>query len=407
MTYSKELQLLRDTYKKTNLKLACFKQADFFELKATHPFNDLHSDNASSFPALFSGPLLPLTMYRQTDIYRREWIYLLLPKKPEQEVLLIGPFVSKALSKEEVWEIGEQTGIPPQMQKTLIEYYATLPLLRNTSSLLVMLEAFCERVWNTSSFAVVDVNAKTPLTAHINPQRPHPEGLDYHLAKMKILERRYEIENELIKAVVKGQTQKVKWFPSDFNSLHLENRSTTPLRDAKNYCIIMNTLLRKAAENTGVHPVYIDETSSDLAKRIEAISTIQQCTPLMAQIFLSYCRLVRNNTTSKYSPIVQKAVLLIDNDLSSHLTLSTIAKAQDLSQGYLATLFKRETGKSVCEFVRERRMAHAEDLLSSTRLQIQTIAQHCGIMDLQYFSKLFKKQTGKTPNEYRKALQKS
>ena len=406
MTYSKELQLLRDTYKKTNLKLACFKQADFLSLKVAHPFTHLNVDT-TALPTLFSGPILPCTMYRQKDGYRREWIYLLLPDKPEQEVLLIGPFVSTPVSKEEVWAIGEETGIPAQLQKTLLEYYASLPYLRNTSSLLVMLEAFCEHIWNTSSFSVVDLSAKTPLTTQIKAQKPHAEGFDYRLAKMKVLERRYEIENELINAVSKGQIQKVKWFPTEFNALHLETRSTSPLRDAKNYCIIMNTLLRKAAENAGVHPVYIDETSSDLAKRIEAMAIVSQCPPLMAEIFRSYCRLVRKNAISKFSPIVQKAVLLIDNDLSAHLTLSTIAKAQDLSQGYLATVFKRETGKSVCEFIRERRMAHAEDLLSSTHLQIQTIAQHCGIVDLQYFTKLFKKQTGKTPNEYRKALQKS
>ena len=40
----------------------------------------------------------------------------------------------------------------------------------------------------------------------------------------------------------------------------------------------------------------------------------------------------------------------------------------------------------------------------NTRLQVQTIALHCGIMDVQYFPKLFKKQTGKTPREYRESM---
>jgi AraC-like DNA-binding protein len=46
-------------------------------------------------------------------------------------------------------------------------------------------------------------------------------------------------------------------------------------------------------------------------------------------------------------------------------------------------------------------MEYAEYLLNSTTLQIQTVALHCGILDLQYFSKLFKRHSGMTPTEYR------
>ena len=45
--------------------------------------------------------------------------------------------------------------------------------------------------------------------------------------------------------------------------------------------------------------------------------------------------------------------------------------------------------------------SHLHALLDTTHLQVQTVAAHCGIMDLQYFLKLFKKRVGKTPREYR------
>lgn len=37
-------------------------------------------------------------------------------------------------------------------------------------------------------------------------------------------------------------------------------------------------------------------------------------------------------------------------------------------------------------------------------MQIQTIAQHCGISDINYFTRIFKKQIGKTPKEYRNSI---
>ena len=45
-------------------------------------------------------------------------------------------------------------------------------------------------------------------------------------------------------------------------------------------------------------------------------------------------------------------------------------------------------------------------LLATTKLQIQTIAQHCGILDVHYFSKVFKKSVGVTPKQYRETQQK-
>ena len=116
-------------------------------------------------------------------------------------------------------------------------------------------------------------------------------------------------------------------------------------------------------------------------------------------------KLVRKHSTRRYSPAVQKTILLIDSDLSAPLTLSTLAAAQELSEGYLAKIFKKETEKTVSEYVREKRMKHAAHLLTTTRLQIQTIALHCGIMDVHYFSKQFKNHTGKTPKEYRETAE--
>ena len=81
-----------------------------------------------------------------------------------------------------------------------------------------------------------------------------------------------------------------------------------------------------------------------------------------------------------------------------------MAREQNLSAGYLSAVFKQETGKTLTEYIRDKRIKHAQYLLGTTHLQIQTVALHCGIMDVHYFSKTFKKQTGKTPKEYRDEL---
>jgi YesN/AraC family two-component response regulator len=182
-----------------------------------------------------------------------------------------------------------------------------------------------------------------------------------------------------------------------------EQRLSDSVRNMKNYCIIMNTLLRKAAENGGVHPVYLDSVSSGFAKKIESINAVSEMPTLMNEMIRSYCRLVSKHSIRKYSLPVQKAITYIDSDLTMDLSLSSLAAMQNVSAGYLSALFKQETGQTITEHVNQKRIKYAMRLLKTTKLQVQTIAQHCGIVDVHYFSKLFKKYVGKTPKEYRES----
>ena len=121
----------------------------------------------------------------------------------------------------------------------------------------------------------------------------------------------------------------------------------------------------------------------------------------MIDMFRTYCHLVRKHSVMKYSSAVRKAILIIESDISSEISVSELAQSQGLSLGYFSTLFKKETGKSVSDFIREKRMKRASHLLRTTDLQIQTVAEKCGILDLRYFSKLFKREYGIPPKLYR------
>ncbi|MBQ8852224.1 MAG: helix-turn-helix domain-containing protein, partial [Oscillibacter sp.] len=169
----------------------------------------------------------------------------------------------------------------------------------------------------------------------------------------------------------------------------------------KNYCIICNTLMRTAAEQGGVHPVYLDSVSSDFARRIELSRTVEGVQQMMREMVQSYCRLVKKHSMRNYSSVVQRAITYIDADLSADLSLRTLAAAQNINASYLSSLFKKETGETITEHVNKKRIEHAVHLLQSSKLQVQSIAQHCGISDVNYFSKLFKKHMGMTPREYR------
>ncbi len=355
----------------------------------------------------YLGDPEPITKYRLTSHFRLCYTYFLLPTTAERKLLFVGPYLCAPLHSRDLLELGEQLGIRPDRQKYFEEFYASIPVLPENERLFTMLDSFCEYIWNSSSFAIADVTEENLLSPLSADEPIRSETYDDVLAHAKTLETRYAFENELIRAVMLGQRHKESILSTAFSEQVFEKRVADPVRNGKNYCIIMNTLLRKAAEQGGVHPVHIDALSSEYAMKIESVSAAREIRELMKQMFVGYCDLVYRHSIKKHSPIVQKALLLIDADLSQELSLCALARHLGLSSGHLATTFKKETGKTLSEYVRQKRIRHAMYLLHATNLQVQTVAQHCGILDVQYFSKLFKNQVGKTPKEYRAAFHKN
>jgi len=223
-------------------------------------------------------------------------------------------------------------------------------------------------------------------------------------ARMKLLEDRYALENQFIEDVSRGFTQKAESVLTNNILINMESRTPDSIRNFKNYCIILNTLLRKAVEKGTVHPIHIDRLSAIFARKIEVISSISSGKILMREMVRKYCLLVKNHSMKGYSLLIQKIITRVDTDLTENLTLSTLAKHLNVNASYLSTLFRKETGQTLTEYVNTKRIQHALFLLNSTNMQIQTVAQHCGIPDINYFTKIFKKHVGMTPSDYRKNL---
>ena len=408
MFYKNELDFLCDTLRKRHIRASYVSPIEPISSVFDPILHDIimsHTFDPEESVQQYVGTLEPHTMYKTTDDFKLCYIYLLLPSMPEQtSIFFMGPYLAAPISSRELLELGERIGISPKSQRYFEEYYSSIPIIYENDAMITMVDTFCERIWGSASFAIVDVNKQYRQPESPITEATHGESFDDILVNMRAMEKRYEFENEMIRAVSLGQMHKESLFSGVFSEYTFEKRVSDPVRNSKNYGIIMNTLLRKAAEQGGVHPLYLDRVSSEFAVKIEQLSSLSESTTLMKDMFRSYCRLVRKHSMQKFSPAVQKTILIIDSDLSADLSLSSLAESQGISAGYLSTVFKKETGKTVSEYIRDKRIKHATHLLGTTHLQIQTVALHCGIMDVQYFSKIFKRQTGKTPKEYRESI---
>lgn len=344
----------------------------------------------------------PNVIYKLSDSLHCHYIFLLLPETDGPDSLLVGPYLLDELTEQQLLEESERFGVPPQHFSQLRSRYANIPFLPSEDSLFSLLIVFGETIWGSSeAFEVIDLaeDYTRPFTPLRTPSDEiSPENV---MLNMQLMEQRYAYENELIQIVSQGLTHRAERMISGMTLLNFDRRMGDPIRNLKNYCIICNTLLRKAAEQGGVHPVYLDSVSSDFAQKIESSHSTESAQALMLDMINSYCRLVKKHATKHYSSVVQRTITYIDTDLSADLSLRALAAIQKINPSYLSSLFKRETGETLTEHVNKKRVSYAAQLLQSTKLQVSSIAQHCGISDVNYFSKVFKKYTGLTPREFR------
>ena len=103
-----------------------------------------------------------------------------------------------------------------------------------------------------------------------------------------------------------------------------------------------------------------------------------------------------------YSEPIRQILVTIDASIAGDLSLKRFANELFLNTSYLSSLFKKETGMTLTDYVNENRINTAKRLLKSTTLSIQTIAASVGIPDIHYFTRLFCRETGLSPREYRK-----
>ena len=345
----------------------------------------------------------PNVVYLIDDGFLCQHIAFLYPTEDNSRLLAyIGPYTQEPISKQQITKLSEKHNFSSELLTKIESYYQDLPIIADETHLLSIIYTLCSKIFGgTDKFTTrqfqdiypinADAIAKSPALKE--PSEPTPDFL--------YIEERYDLERQLMQAVSIGQVPKAELLFATILKYQFEARSTNALRNTKNYLIILNTLLRVAVRNGDVPPFHIDKLSSSYAHKIEATTSTNAGTALMKEMVRKYCLLVKNHSMKGYSLLVRKVLTQIDYDLTADLGLKNLATQLNVNPSYLSTLFKKETGSTLTEYVNHKRIEYAIFLLNSTSLQIQMIAQYSGIPDVNYFTKTFKKIIGITPKEYR------
>lgn len=339
----------------------------------------------------------PGAIYHITDCFYLHYLFFLLPGAPR--CMVVGPYLSMQPSERQILEMAERYNLPPTRVHLLEEFYPTLPQISDNSPFYALVYCLCEVLYGRK-IEVRPISLDDALSSTALSNQPENEDLT---TVMRRLETRYRLEDELLQAVTDGNRARLHQLLHGSNlSIAIEPRLSDPVRNVKNYCIVLNTVLRKAAQRGGVHPIYLDDLSRTFAARIEQLPTTAAALQLTNEMSDQYCLLVQRYSATDCSQPVQTAMLYVRQHLAEPLNLHTIATVLNCNASYFSARFKKETGQTLTDFILQERMRLAANLLLTTRLQIQTIAQYCGFLDVNYFSRIFHQSMGCSPSEYRK-----
>ena len=86
---------------------------------------------------------------------------------------------------------------------------------------------------------------------------------------------------------------------------------------------------------------------------------------------------------------------------STEISMQSVARAMNYSDAYFCKLFKQCFKVNFSAWLNEYRIDRAREMLQNTRLSVREVSIACGYSDANYFARVFKRVTGKTPSEYR------
>lgn len=341
----------------------------------------------------------PHSLYHFTDYYHCNYSFFQIT---EELLLFIGPYLLKEICETDIKQLMAASEIPDTLFPQLLDYYNQLTLIQDKTIFLNLLRQVFGTICGNASPDVITFDLQTleNREAYLkNHQFVIPED---PILSMNILEKRYQGEDTLLDAVTQGNTAAALSIIDAMGNVRFSNVSGNKLRDYQNRMISFNTLLRRTAYTAGVHPFYIDVISCNYARLIENVTTEEEMNDIMPYMVRSYCDLIKKRSMALYSEPVRQILVTIDASIAGDLSLKRFANELFLNTSYLSSLFKKETGMTLTDYVNENRINTAKRLLKSTTLSIQAIAASVGIPDIHYFTRLFRRETGLSPREYRK-----
>lgn len=217
------------------------------------------------------------------------------------------------------------------------------------------------------------------------------------------IEVSYCMESQYMDAVRSGNYTKAAKLKKQLTENAISMRDYEENLELKRMGYAVNrAMTRIAAYEAGVPAPIIHEITTKESSAIYYAKNESQMEKASLQMLKEFCEIIQSIKNSSYSAMVQSVMYSINQKYAESISVNQIAEELDISESYMISQFKKETGTTPAIYLRDLRLKNAATLLISSDEEIQKISGKVGIQDANYFVKLFKAKYGITPKAYRK-----
>ncbi|MCI7767825.1 MAG: AraC family transcriptional regulator [Oscillospiraceae bacterium] len=224
----------------------------------------------------------------------------------------------------------------------------------------------------------------------------------------------YEHEYGFYDNITAGNMEAVKKLLADpedvkmYEAPEYGRLSRDPLQNIRYHFVVSAALITRLCVEKGLERELAYTLSDLYIGKMDCAKAAQQIISLHNEMLLDFTEKMAELPKRKiYSIQVIKAMEYIFHHRTARLTAKELADILQINRSYLSTLFKKETGIGISEFIRREKIKAAENMLKFSDYSYSEIGEYFGFASQSHFTECFKKETGMTPKEYRKRFSQS
>jgi AraC-like DNA-binding protein len=213
----------------------------------------------------------------------------------------------------------------------------------------------------------------------------------------------YFLEREISRCIAEQDEPGALSVLNEVNRLERATLANDPLRSLKNSLICSCSQFTRAAIAGGALPDAAFSLSDLCILTIEGNTETKRLAAYEYEMVRRFISLIRRRKEGGVSDVVRAAMIYADEHLFEPVTVDGIAQGIFVHPSYLSTCFKKETGEPLSGYIRRKRVREAEKMLASGHEPMAAIAAACQFCSQSHLIQVFKKQTGLTPEQFRRA----
>lgn len=179
----------------------------------------------------------------------------------------------------------------------------------------------------------------------------------------------------------------------------------TRLELFKTMVLELMIMVSRTAVETGAEMSEVIQLNTKVINEIYTMDNTAEISSWVCIMLNKYMDLLEGHQSSiKTKQIVDSATEYVRENVRKNITLLDVAEAVFISQYYLSHVFKEVLGCTVVEYITKVKMETAKKLLHNPKNSVADVSEKLGFGDTSYFSKVFKKNEGITPTQFRKRM---